>query len=39
MKETEADILHHEDATIDARQDVHSAGGIEALENLKKNCI
>jgi hypothetical protein len=36
MKETEADIVHHEDATIDARQDVHAAGGIEALENLKK---
>jgi hypothetical protein len=30
---TEADILHHEDARIDACQDVHARGGIEALEN------
>jgi hypothetical protein len=44
----EADILHQEDARIDARQDVHVGGGIEALKNQitnsdeldeKKNCI
>jgi hypothetical protein len=33
---TEADILHHGDARIDARQDARTEGEIEGLENLKR---
>jgi hypothetical protein len=33
---TEADILHHRDVRIDAHQDVCTGGGIEGLENVKR---
>jgi len=33
---TEGDILHHEDARIDARQDVHAGDSIGELENIKR---
>jgi len=37
---TEGDILYHEDARIDARQDVHVGDDIEELKNIKKkNCL
>ena len=35
-RQTEGDIVHHEDARIDAHQDVHAGDGIEELENIKK---
>ena len=31
--------MHHEDARIDARQDVYAGDDIDELENIKKNCL